>query len=101
MESNRIPQAVVFWRWFAKHQARFRSVEVPEKEGLLDEIQHHLHAYCPDLFFEIGGFPGGTTELIITAAGRRALFPQVRELVSAAPPIDGWSFIAFKPAQGF
>jgi len=101
MKPDLVSQASAFWRWFAKHQSRFRTVEVPQKETLLDEIQDHLHTYSPDLFFEIGGFPGGVTELIITAEGRRELFPLVWGLVGVAPQLDGWSFIAFKPAQGF
>jgi hypothetical protein len=90
-----------FWRWFAKSQSRFRDVEVAGKDALLDELQDHLHAYCDELYFEIGGMPGGTTELIITAEGKRALFPLVKELIARAPTLEGWSFIAFRPAQGF
>jgi hypothetical protein len=34
------------------------------------------------------------------AEGRREFFPHVRRLVAAAPPIDGWRVVAFKPKQG-
>lgn len=98
--SNPSSRPLEFWRWFAANQARFRSVEGPSKEALLDELGEHLEAYCAGLFFEIGGTPGGTTELIITAEGRRSLFGAVRELIASAPVLDGWELIAFKPAQG-
>jgi hypothetical protein len=93
--------ADAFWRWFSENQRRFRNVEVPEKEALLDEIQDHLHAYCDGLFFEVGGMPGETTELIVTAEAKKAFFPAVSALISRAPRLEGWSFIAFKPPQGF
>jgi hypothetical protein len=96
-----VEAAQEFWRWFTKNQRRFRNVEVPEKEALLDEIQEHLHEYCPDLYFEIGGMPGETTELIITAEGKQALFALVEDLIARAPALEGWSFIAFKPPHGF
>jgi hypothetical protein len=91
-----------FWQWFAENEARFRAaLGRPDKGALLDEIEEHLHAFNSELFFEIGGVPGGPTELVITAAGRRALFPVVHDLVVAAPALEGWSFTALKPPQGF
>ena len=90
-----------FWTWFAGNEKRFRNVETPEKEALLDELKEHLCMFNDSLWFEIGGHPDGPSELIISAQGRSELFPKVRELVEAAPTLEGWSFIAFKPAHGF
>lgn len=90
-----------FWVWFVENETRFRNIETRQKEQLLDELQEHLHGFCDSLWFEIGGPPTGPRELIITAEGRTEFFPKVRELVEAAPKLDGWRFIAFKPAQGF
>ena len=90
-----------FWAWFVDNERRFRNVETQEKAQLLDELQEHLHAFCDSLWFEIGGHPTGPRELIISAEGRSEFFPKVHELVGTAPELDGWRFIAFKPAQGF
>jgi hypothetical protein len=90
-----------FWAWFVENEKRFRNVETAEKEQLLDELQGQLHAFCDSLWFETGGHPNGPRELVITAEGRSELFPKVRQLIAAAPQIDGWRFIALKPAQGF
>ena len=96
-----IQPASEFWRWFVLSEARFRDLAVPERESLLDEFLDHLHAFCPDLYFAIGGAPEGPNELIVTADGAVAAFACVRSIVDAAPTVAGWEFIAFKPALGF
>lgn len=90
-----------FWRWFAANESRYRSLDVPEKEDLLNELQAALQAYNGDLWFEVGGAREGPRELVISAAGKRSAFGAVRALVAAAPPIPGWKAVAFKPPQGF
>jgi hypothetical protein len=92
-----------FWRWFAANEARFRAVAIAgtARDALLDEIQEQLHTVNPQLYFEIGSARGGPTQLVITAAGRRDLFAVVHDLVVAAPALEGWSFVALKPAAGF
>ncbi|MDH5830629.1 hypothetical protein QFW80_08895 [Luteimonas sp. M1R5S18] len=91
----------VFWLWFERNEQRFRNVEVDDKEQLLDEILEQLHAYCPNLWFEIGRADDGVCELIVTAEGDIDHFSAVRTLIAAAPPVPGWRFLAFKPAMGF
>ncbi len=90
-----------FWHWFRKHEGRFRNLDVPEREDLLDELLAELHAFCDELFFEVGGRPGEQCELIISAEGVLEVFPQVRRLVAAAPDLPGWTVTAFKPPMGF
>jgi hypothetical protein len=93
--------AQAFWTWFAANETRFRNIQTREKEALLDELKRYLGAFCDSLWFEIGGHPNGPWELIISAQGCSELFPKVRELIGASPALDGWQFIAFKPAHGF
>lgn len=90
-----------FWAWFLAEERRFRDIETPEKELLLTELQDQLQRFNSGLWFEIGGHPKGPCELVITAEGDLSLFPEVRRLISAAPKIEGWELVAFKPAQGF
>lgn len=90
-----------FWSWFERNEARFRDIEVPEKEQLLDELLDALHEYCPHLWFETGRAEDGHNELIISAEGDVRHFSAVRTLVATAPSIPGWRFIAFKPGSGF
>jgi hypothetical protein len=90
--------AAEFWSWLVTHEARIRR---DRSEAVLDEILAALHRYDPDLYFKIGGHPGGLVELVITAEGDRDHFDAVRALVAAAPAVAGWELIAFSPAQGF
>lgn len=92
---------LAFWRWFERNEDRFRDIEVPKDEQLLDEILEALQAYCAHLWFETGRAEDGCNELIVSAEGQTRYFSAVRTLVAAAPPITGWRFIAFKPPQGF
>jgi hypothetical protein len=93
------PQA--FWAWFTANADRYRDVEVPEKDQLLDELESRLHRYHPRLYFEVGGMPAGPRELVITAEGDASLFPTVERLVAAAPQIAGWEAVALKQPGGF
>jgi len=90
-----------FWDWFGRSEDRFRNVDVPEKEQLLDELLAALHRYCPHLWFETGKADDGCNELIISAEGDSRHFSAVRTLIAFAPHISGWRFIAFKPGVGF
>jgi hypothetical protein len=40
-------------------------------------------------------------ELIISAEGKKELFPLVEKVIAQAPQVAGWKFIALKPAMGF
>lgn len=90
-----------FWSWFSANEQRYRNLDVPEKEQLLDDLLDHLQAFDSNLWFEIGGGPDGPRELVITAEGRLSAFPALRELCRAAPPMPGWSVVSFKQPQGF
>jgi|RhiMetdeSRZDD1v2_1073273.scaffolds.fasta_scaffold310258_1 hypothetical protein len=90
-----------FWTWFIKNERRYRNVKTPEKEQLLDELLFALQDYSAGLLFEIGGHPDGLRELVISAAGDVRYFPDVKDLISAAPTLEGWEFTAFKQPQGF
>lgn len=91
-----------FWTWFKENEAKFYFLDQVEdpatKEELLDELLFHLHEYCDELYFEVGGLPDEKQDLIITAQGKPDFFPQVDSLVNAAPELEHWNIIAFKPA---
>ena len=90
-----------FWNWFLKRQSRYLTLgEIkPElRDAAVDEMQFELNKFCDQIFFEIGGDEGDHRgALIISAAGDPDFFPQVRELVAAAPSMKDWEVIAFKP----
>lgn len=97
MDANVPKDPTPFWNWFMSMRDVLRTSRT---EAHVDELLHHLHVYCRELYFEIGGHPNGPTELIIKAECKARLFPVARALVDAAPKLDDWKFIALAPPQG-
>jgi hypothetical protein len=93
-----------FWDWFQKNHQQYlfvNQVDAQEKDRLLGEFVQQLHQYHEHLFPLIGGHPDAKkTELIISAEGIKEYFPAVEQLVAAAPEMQDWEFIAFKPPMG-
>jgi hypothetical protein len=94
-----------FWRWFQSNESALRTLDPvgnPENaDKLLDRIQERLADVQEGLVCEIGT-PGddGRREFIVSADGNRELFPAVRRLVRAAPELEYWETIPFRPRQG-
>jgi len=93
-------EVTAFWRWLLDHQADLNALEHPE-QPFWDTLLERLQRLDGGLSFELSA-PGETPrELVVTAQGDWELFPLVEALVSVAPPLDGWEFVALKPAMGF
>ena len=90
-----------FWNWFQNNEAKYFFLnqidDENEKEQFLDELLAQLHLYCKNLFFEVGGYPDKTQDLIITADGNPDFFDQAESLVAEAPELKHWNIIALKP----
>jgi hypothetical protein len=91
-----------FWSWFTANEPRlfyFESGPVSDDmERLFDEVAHELQKVDPDLSFEFG--PRGTKrEFVISASGIKSAFPAVVRLAKAAPPLERWQIIAFRPRR--
>ena len=93
--------ATEFWDWFKKNNFQFFFLnqinDENEKQRILDELDSKLNEYSEGLYFEIGGHPDDTQDLIITADGDINYFKDVKHLVKNAPKISNWNIIAFKP----
>lgn len=88
-----------FWAWFAHHKSDLARVQ-SDRSAVLDELLQRLQRIDRKLCFEICT-NRDPHELIVTAQGRRELFSLVGAVVAAAPRLEGWNFIALKPAMGF
>jgi hypothetical protein len=92
-----------FWDWFKKNEAKYFFLnqinDDNKRERLLDDFLDHLHIYCDQLFFEVGGYPNEKQDLIITAEGDTDFFDKVESLVNQAPQLEYWNVIAFKQAM--
>jgi hypothetical protein len=90
-----------FWNWFVKHEPElfnFDPDREAERERLFDELASELGKVDPDLTFEFG--PQDTRrEFVVSAAGIKRAFPEVVSLVAAAPTLERWQLIAFRPRR--
>ena len=85
-----------FWTWFQQNAPKFPSTEEFDAR-FGDELSRQLARIKPGLVYEIAVSENGSGELGISADGLRDLIPYVKELVQAAPSLDGWRFTAFRP----
>jgi hypothetical protein len=92
-------KAEAFWTWFAENEARIRQIRTAGVP-LIRLVHAKLREIAPKLTIELSA-DDNPKELIISASGDRSLFPLVREVVSRAPKLPGWRFIALKPPRGF
>lgn len=88
-----------FWNWFSKNQqSYFNRLDHPKtQDQLVREIWAALRKVHPKLVFYFGQIrENGTREFIISAEGRKSIFPLVDLLVMAAPKFENWEFISFR-----
>lgn len=96
-------RAAHFWDWFGRRQHIF--LHQFETEGRMSqynvwEVLSHVEGFSNHLGFEITwDRKAHTAQLIITSFGRRRYFKEVRMLLSEAPEIEGWEFIALTPPR--
>jgi hypothetical protein len=94
--------AATFWTWFLRMEKELRDVPKALHDGLIDQAYEKVRNINEGLAIEIGGDAEHMPmELIISAEGKKELFPLVEKVIAQAPQVAGWKFIALKPAMGF
>lgn len=86
-----------FWTWVAANVEGLKSVK-DGHEPVTAQLTAELEKIEAGLVFELG-VGREPFELIISADGKKELFPVVKRLVAAAPPIAGTKVIAFRPRK--
>jgi hypothetical protein len=97
-EKDRIEE---FWAWFATHNLEFSRLGKRADEPFWDLALEQLKKIDEHFWFELSRERHPAREFIVTTEGHVDSFPIAEELVRLAPNIEGWTFIALKPAQGF
>jgi hypothetical protein len=90
-----------FWHWFIRHEVElfnFDAGQEAERERIFDDLAIELHKVDTDLAFEFGP-KASKREFVVSAGGIKRAFPAVVSLIGAAPPLDRWELIAFRPRR--
>ncbi len=95
---RRVQPELAFWQSFASLDLQLFRFE-QNRERLFSALSVALTRVHPDLTFEIGPEKDGRRDLVISAAGLKDAFPAVEALVDAAPALERWNVIAFRPPR--
>ena len=99
METANI-QIQAFWEWFADHHSEFNSLSNPDDQ-FWDLAVEQIKKVDSRLWIELSEAGKTVREFIVTAEGHAEAFPVAEKLVSLAPGVEGWVFVALKPPMGF
>jgi hypothetical protein len=80
-----------------KHEAELDDFE-SDRERVFDQLASQLQKINSDLTFEFGP-KNPKREFVVRAGGIKAAFPAVISLAKAAPALDRWNVIAFRPRR--
>jgi hypothetical protein len=83
-----------FWQWFTMNAPRLHDNK--DFVGVMNEIGAQMAKIDPGVFGEIA-VDKNERSLILTADGKRDLFPLVQALYAARPTVPGWTVVAFRP----
>lgn len=94
-----------FWAWFKNHHQTYALLPKESRKAgtyWLRELYMHLAAYGKHVHVDIfwgNDTPGDVHTIIFTTKGRSNYFRKVEFLVSKAPVIPGWKFVALQPPR--
>lgn len=87
-----------FWGWFSKNDGMLFSFE-KDQEKIFDRLAAEMKKVNSSLTFEFGPIKDGKREFVISADGIKDAFPAVEQLYAAAPKLDRWIWIKFRPRR--
>jgi hypothetical protein len=89
-----------FWQWLSDQFSELKTLSKPD-EPFWDLALEQIKRVDQRLWFELSDASDVPREFVVTAEGHSEAFPFVERLVSLAPKIQGWTFVALKPPMGF
>ena len=84
-----------FWKWFSKNESQIYASD--GYSPIIKQLSEKLSEYKSGITYEISNEESNKKGLIISADGIREFFPDVIALYKAAPKLDKWEIIAFRP----
>jgi hypothetical protein len=88
-----------FWKWFQDHEKELYDFE-KDQTRVFDSLGTALKKVHADLTFEFAPKKSdGRREFVISAGGIKSAFPKVEALSAAAPKLDRWIVIKFRPRR--
>jgi hypothetical protein len=94
-QSNEQDKTTAFWNWFKQHETVLSKMAGPN-DPIFPEIGNRIKEIDQALAFEIGPAPDNKKEFAVSADCRLELFPVVKKVVAAAPPLKNWTVVAFR-----
>lgn len=93
--------AAEFWDWFVENEEGVAAIVdtlIPEdiRSKAYLSLSEAFEVSYPNIIVEVGPADVGTM-LVVTADGKRDLFPAVIACVAAAPALQNWRVQAFRP----
>lgn len=91
-----------FWKWFQANEARLAETAAKDPVAVMTEVQSELERSAErGVIVEIAVEPDGQKPhtLVVSADGHKPLFPAVRKVAEAAPPLKRWKVRAFRPRR--
>ena len=85
-----------FWNWFTENRIKFEKIDSTNRDEKLDLILSQLHKITSGLAVEISDEFKGIRDFVISPDGDKEKFALVKEIISRAPAIKGWTFTAFR-----
>lgn len=87
-----------FWSWFVDNERRLFEFE-KDQDAVFAELGPRMKAVDENLTFEFGPVESGRREFVISADGAKAGFPAVEALHAAAPQLERWEWVKFRPRR--
>ena len=91
------PAKAGFWDWMQKNEARLADSAAKNPVAVMQEIQAELDRHEEDLTVEL--MLDKVPSLVISADGNASLFGDVKRVVAAAPKLQRWKVVAFRPRR--
>ncbi len=88
-----------FWSWFSENEERLYEFE-QDQDKVFGDLAEEMKKVDPDLVFEFSlVLNEGKREFVISAGGIQSAFSSAEKLHAAAPDLERWMWVKFRPRR--